>query len=203
MKKLIMAMTIVASAIAFGSVDTYKFTSTMHAYSLKKQAYVSTSFNGTMVVDNGDITINAVKKDTKESFEMTLRSDTSVRYTTTSNGVIAVTNVNDYVAAIVSGKKNKVGAAIFECESDNLSLRFAGNGSTKIAKVGCNPCGNETTCTKIKTLNGSYVGSYDCGCENGQHYEYDFGCDLPEDKELTASPVWGTWKATLKSSVED
>lgn len=192
MKKLIAAIALVVSVVAFGSVDTYKFTSKMHTYSLTKQAYVTTSFNGTMVVDDGDIMVVAYKKDTKETIELTSDSGS--------------TNSTDEVSgAIITGKKNKVGANMFALEDDDsiLKLVFSGNGAAKTTIVGCGPCGESSACTKIKTLSGAFVGSYDCGCANGQHFEYAYDCELPDSKEITRSPVWGTWKATLKSSIED
>ena len=199
MKKLIMALALIASmvTVTYGSTDTYKFSSTMRVYSLKHQSYKTTSFNGTLVVDTdtGYMTLTGLKKDTKEAIEMTL-----------DTGAVTTNGVGDAFDcyAIVSGKKNKVGASTlkFVSEEDNLVLYMSGNGAVKTTKSGCGTCGDFTTCTKVKTLKGAYVGSYDCGCQNGQHYEYDFSCDLPEDKDLTKCPVWGTWSATLKSSVD-
>lgn len=187
MKKLIMALALIASMVTMGdTVDTYKFKSTIHVYSLAKQKYVSTSLNGDMKINTatGESILSVIKKDTKEAF--------------------VLTNSTDDVYAIITGKKNTVGAALmgFVADDETLTVTLSGSGVANTKTTGCDPCGTKTVCTKIKNLKGSLVGLYDCGCSNGQHYEYDFSCDLPDDRETTECPVWGTWRMTFKSSVE-
>lgn len=224
MKKLIMGLALVASAIACASVDVYEFKSTMNVYSAKKQKYVSTDFNGTMTVDTeeGSIVLSGKKKDSGETFELEL-TDNSTSPTTivTTNSVVTVdagvTNVVDTVVtntipgvdaglayAIVTGKKDAVGAVYFnqfESEDGDLTLALAGAGSCKVTK-GCGPCG-EGSCTKIAKLKGTYIGNYKGGCtpcgDVTTHYNYEFLCDLPEEKDVETCPVYGSWSASLKT----
>ena len=191
MKKVMMALALIASMVVCASIDVYSFKSSMKVYSLKSQKYVSTSFNGTMTVDTdtGDVVINATKKDTKEVFELALDGGS--------------TNAADNaIFAIVTGKKNTVAASYwsqFVDEDGRLSMSIAGNGTAKTVVTGCGPCGDTSSCTKIKTIKGSFIGAYDCGCSNGQHFVYDGSCELPEEKETATCPVHGTWTATLKT----
>lgn len=182
-----MALALIASTVAMASVDVYQFKSSMKCYNLKKQAYTTTAFNGTLTVntEEGTAVLNATKKDTKETFELELVATTNETY------------------AIVGGKKNSGGAvyaATFADEDGTLNIALAGAGSVKTKVTGCGPCGDKTVCSKITSISGTFIGNYECGCSNGQFYEYDGSCELPETKEATVSPVFGTWAAKLKSS---
>lgn len=192
MKKIVMALALIASMCIVASEDVYTFKSTMNVYSLTKQKYVSTSFNGTLTVDteSGEAVISATKKDTKEAFELDLSGGTTN----------SIAGSDGTIFAIVSGKKNTVGAAYMSAfEGEGLMLQLAGAGTAKTVVTGCGPCGDKTSCTKIKTMKGSMIGAYDCGCGNGQHFIYDGSCELPEEKETTTCPVYGKWTATLKT----
>lgn len=240
MKKLIMGLALVASAIACASVDVYEFKSTMNVYSAKKQKYVSTSFNGTMTVDteDGSIVLSGKKKDSGETFEMELSEGGTASTTiVTTNSVatietvptevidevtgatnivnVVTTNVVDTVVtntipgaeggliySIVTGKKDSVAAVHFDkFECDNLTLALAGAGQVKTTK-GCGPCG-EGSCTKIAKLKGTYIGNYKGGCtpcgDAATHYNYEFLCELPDEKDVETCPVYGSWSATLKT----
>lgn len=238
MKKIMMALALIASMFACASVDVYEFKSTMNVYSNSKHKYVSTKFNGTLTVDTEDGTavLAATKKDTKESFELELTEGGSAPTTIVTTNSVAtiekvptevvdpdtgVTNIVDVVTtnvvdtvvtntipgveggmlfAIVTGKKDGVGAAYMSSfESESLTLQLAGSGVAKTVTVGCGPCGDTSSCTKIKTMKGSMIGAYDCQCGCGQHYVYDGSCELPEAKETNVCPVYGTWTATLKT----
>lgn len=181
MKKILVAVLLSLSAVAVATTDVYAFNSTMKTYSLKKQAYVTTSFKGTLTVDSetGEATLDAVKKDTREHFVMT------------SSGWMG----------IVSGKKNRTGAMYLEfaTTNDTMSVFLSSNGKAKTKETGCDPCGISETCTKIKTLTGRMVGIYDCGCDNPQHYEYTAECIELDEKGTSHSPFHGTWHATLKT----
>lgn len=212
MKKLIMGLALVASAIACASVDVYEFKSTMNTYSSTKQKYVSTSFNGTMTVDTdeGSVVIAGKKKNSGETFELELTSGSTEATTTVSTNDVGevVTNTvpgveGGLIYSIVTGKKNKVAAIHwdkFEC--DNLTLALAGAGEVKTSK-GCGPCG-EGSCLKITSLKGTYIGNYQGGCtpcgDVTMHYLYEMECELPEEKDVETSPVYGTWSAKLKTS---
>lgn len=190
MKKLIMALALIASTVtSYGSIDTYNFRSSMHTYSLARKCYVTTVFNGSLVIntETGYMEIMGTKKDTKE--EIKLKLDTG-------------SDFDDY--ALISGKKENVGATMlkFVSEDGKLELYLGGNASTKIKKSGCSACGECTSCIKLNSIKGAMIGSYECGCSNGQHYDYDFSCEIPDTKDLTKSPVWGTWNAKFKSSVD-
>lgn len=198
MKKIIMAFAVVFSVIsAFATADVYDFRSILHVYSLKKQAYVSTSLNGKMYVDDGEISLILSKKDTKEAFDLAAGIET-VDTNTTTNTEAAV---ESEAFAIITGKKNAVGALIFEVESEDsrLTLVLAGNGIAKTKMVGCTPCGDGSSCTKIKKLQGAYVGTYDCACCSAQHFSYDMNCEVSEERDQELCPIWGTWTATLKT----
>lgn len=191
MKKLMMALALIASMMVCASVDVYDFKSSMKVYSLKSQKYVSTAFNGTLTVDTdtGDAVIRATKKDTKEVFELALEGGS--------------TNATDNaIFAIVTGKKNTIGAAYcskFIDDEGALEMSISGHGTAKTVTTGCGPCGDKVSCTKIKKLSGSFIGAYDCGCSNGQHFIYDGSCELPEERETSVCPIHGTWTATLKT----
>ena len=187
MKKLIMAAVIVAAASLTASVDVYRFKSSMRVYSLAKKGYVTTPFNGELVIDSdtGAATLKALKRNTQEQFEMTC----------------------DGPFGIVTGKKNRTGAALFEFESDAptngampvLQIVLSGDGRARTKTQGCGPCGETSTCTKITSLTGVMTGIYDCGCPNPQHYGYTGECVPLEDRDETHCPIRGTWRAYLKT----
>lgn len=181
MKKILVALLLSLSAVAIATTDVYAFSSSMKTYSLRKQGYITTTLKGTLTIDSntGDVTLDALKKDTNERLVMT------------SSGWMG----------IVSGKKNNVGAMFFDLSSTNdvLALSLAANGVTKTKAIGCNICGPVETCTKIKTLSGRMVGIYDCGCSNPQHYNYTAECETLDEKTTSHSPVHGTWIAVLKT----
>lgn len=195
--KKIMTMVAVVCAFAttvFASVDVYTFKSTMYVYSLNRSSYRLTTLNGTVTVDNGSATFELTKKDTREQFTLTLDAGGS-----STNGTNTVSSAD--VLAIIAGKSNNLGAALFTAVSgdDKLALTFAGYGATKIRISGCDPCHTQTSCIKIRTLRGKYVGQYDCSCGNGQYFKYDGSCDIPENREEVFCPVFGDWTATLRT----
>ena len=190
-------MTIVAAVCAFAttafaSVDVYAFKSTMYVYSLARNTYRVTTLNGTVTVENGSATFELTKKDTREQFTLTLDAGAS-----STNGTNNVSSAD--VLAIIAGKNNSVGAALFTAMSgdDKLALTFAGYGATRSKTTLCGPCNLQSSCIKIRTLRGKYVGQYDCSCGNGQYFKYNGECDLPENREEVFCPVFGDWAATL------
>lgn len=187
MKKLIMAVVVIAAASLMASVDVYKFKSSMRVYSLAKKGYVTTPFNGELTIDSdtGVVTLKALKRNTQESFEMTC----------------------DEPFGIVSGKKDRTGAVLFDFESEAstngilpaLQIVLSGDGRARTKTEGCGPCGETSTCTKITSLTGTMVGLYDCGCPNPQHYGYTGECVPLEERDETHCPIRGTWRASLKT----
>lgn len=108
---------------------------------------------------------------------------------------------------IVTGKKDRTGAMFLKFESEastnsampTLQIVLSGNGSARTRTEGCGPCGETSTCTKIRKLTGNMTGLYDCGCPNPQHYGYTGECVPLEERDETHCPVWGTWYAYLKT----
>lgn len=189
MKKLIMAAAVMLSAAVLASVDVYKFKSSMKVYSLTKKTYTTTSFNGELTIDSvtGEAVLKADKRDTRE--KLTLAAEEPFM--------------------IVTGKKDRTGAVLFELaavpdstnETDRVALvlTLSGSGKAKTKTEGCGPCGDETTCTKIARLSGRMTGHYDCGCPNPQHFEYTGECGPLDEKTETRCPVYGSWRAWLKT----
>lgn len=176
---LIAACGVIASV--FADVSVYDFRSTMHVYSLAAKKYKTTKFNGTLTIEDGVPSLVGTIAGTKEDFELALEGDKLV---------------------IVAGNNNKIGAVLasFLSSDERLYLTLSGAGVVKNTVTGCTPCGDGgSTCTKIKSLSGNYTGYYVCPCDNLQYFSYDWICTVAAEKDENRSPLWGSWKAVLKT----
>jgi len=190
MKKLIIALGLVASTVAMASVDEYSFTSTVKVPNVAGNArsgyyrqYASVKYTGTLIVDSDDPT-----------------AVTGVLELSNKKGQTFKADLDAEAVAVLTGKKLNVPAVQFSAgsvDTDGFALCFAGMGSVKTKTTGCGPCGSVETCTRVTTMSGYVTGLYDCGCENDQYPVIDGTCDIDYTKETNIAPVWGQWSAKL------
>lgn len=192
MKKMIMALALIASMCAMASTDVYTFKTTIKYPAVGKTAFVpaATPVVGTLTITTDDESTNATAvlevtlKKTKETFTLTLDEET---------------------AYAVFGKKGTDIATTLKFVNEDpteglTELTFYGWGTLKTKKTGgCTPCGDTTEiCSRVKTLKGVVGGKYICPC-GGSFIEWDGTCELGDDTvdEIT---VYGTSAAfTLKT----
>ena len=167
MKKILMALALIASTVTIASTDVYTFKSTIKFPAIKStktlawRAPVNTTMNGTLTVwsEDGAIvsnSLNVVLKSTNEKFSFELTEDS---------------------LAVLLGKTGTTAGELLvvdATESDlGGKLQFAaagyGTAKTKTTKSGCGPCGTSTTetCTRVTSIAGQIVGLYTCPCDNG------------------------------------
>lgn len=191
MKKIIMALALIASMSVMASVEVYQFKSSIKLPVIAGSAkagyyrnYVTTTMNGTLTVDadstNDVAVIDAIIKKTGENVRIVL---------------------DDEIVAVLAGKKQNVAAVHFngKDENDVIQIAGAGLGSTKVKITGCGPCGDSSTCTHVVKVNGNFVGTYDCGCDNPQFATIDSDCEVDYELDTTVAPVYGTWSIALKT----
>lgn len=188
MKKLIMALALIASTITttYGgdydrSIDTYKFTTSIKYPEIGKTAFVpaTTSVTGEMVVSDTNIVLVVTVKKTKQTYVLVCE---------------------DPLALAVLGKKTtdcstEIKFVNEDPDSDGiLEMTFSGWGTIKTKKTGgCTPCGDTTEiCSKFTKLTGVVLGKYACPC-GGTFIEWDGSCDLdPENKTAEVCPFKGS-----------
>ena len=195
MKKVIMALALIASMVATASVDVYSFTTSIKFPDIGKTSFVpaSSPVTGTLTIDY-------------ESESAPLMLEGTVKRTKTKY----VLTCDDPSALAVFGKKNTdFSTAITFVNVDPLSdgilsLTFSGMGSIKTKTTGtCTPCGDTTqTYSKIQRMSGVVIGAYACPC-GGNFIEWDGSCEIdPNNKVAGYCPIYGK-KATLRLKTVD
>lgn len=108
-----------------------------------------------------------------------------------------------------------------------VSLGLAGTGVLKYTKTvikGCGACGVPTTmteyCSILNSMSGNLVGVMDCECPDEEGWDHTViagACgprapaSIDDDGDITVleevrthyASIWGTWKATYKSTSND
>lgn len=194
MKKIIMALAIIASTVAMASVDVYAFRSTIKFPVVGKTSFVpaTSAVTGTLTIDqdstNSLATLVVTVKKTKETYTL----------------------VADATPFAVLGKKNtdcstEITFTNVDEDSDGLvELTFSGWGTIKTKKTGsCTPCGDTTTiCSKATKLTGVVIGKYACPC-GGTFVEWDGSCDLDtENKTAEVCPIKGSTASFVLKRVD-
>lgn len=184
MKKIVMALALIASTVAVASTDVYSFSTTLKYPAIGKSAFVpaSTVVKGTLAIDRDDESTNSTAilvvtlKKTKETY--TLVADAETQFA-------------------IFGKKGLDCATtlrfVNEDPTDGLiELTFYGWGALKTKKTGgCTPCGDTTEiCSRVTKLTGVVGGKYICPC-GGTFVNWDGSCEITDDDtdEIT---VYGT-----------
>lgn len=167
MKKLVMALALIASTVAVASTDVYTFKSNIKfpAIKITKTAAwreaVSTTMNGTLTVasEDGAVVSNVldvVVKKTGERFVFEL-DENSLAVLLGKTGTSA--------GSLISAPESE------SAEGGKIQFAAAGYGKAKVKTLttGCGPCGDSTTetCTRITKISGHLVGLYTCPCDNG------------------------------------
>ena len=195
MKKMIMALALIAGLVASASTDVYTFKTSLRYPAIGKTAFVpaTSPLAGTLTVVRGDDATN-----TTATLEVTLKK-TKETYTLVAD---------QEQAFVVFGKKDTdVATSItFTNTADDpdgiLELTFSGFGTLKTKTTGgCTPCGDTTeTCSKVTKLSGNVQGFYACPC-SGQFVAWDGGCELDlENEDADYSAIYGTGTTfTLKT----
>lgn len=174
MKKMIMALALVAGMSALASVDVYQFSGKLRFPAIGQSAFVpaSTAVKGTLTVENGEDATNATA-----TLVVTLKK-TGDTFTLAADGETAY--------AVFGKKGDDVSTEIkfvSEDPTEGLTeLTFSGFGKLKTKKTGgCTPCGDTTEiCSRVTKLDGVLIGRYICPC-GGEFTEWDGGCEIGDD----------------------
>lgn len=194
MKKMIMALALIASMVSVASTDVYTFKTTVTYPAIGKTAFVPATsvLSGTLTITDEDGTnmtavLVATLKKTKETFTFSLDED---------------------AAYAIFGKKGTDVATTLKFVNDDptsgiTELTFYGQGTLKTKKIGgCTPCGDTTEiCSRVKTLKGVVGGKYICPC-GGEFTEWDGTCEIGEDT-VDALTIFGRTAATFTLKTVD
>lgn len=192
MKKIIMALALIASMVAGATTEVYDFATTIKYPAVGKTAFVgaATKATGTFTITTEDETnVTAVLK-------VTLKK-TGATYTLVPE---------DATEIAVFGKKGTDCAQTIKFVNEDPSeglveLTFAGWGTLKTKTTGgCTPCGDTTsTCSRITKMQGVVTGKYICPC-GGTFQAWDGSCYIDPDDEVQDITVYGSSaRFTLKT----
>jgi len=168
MKKVILALALIASIATFASTDVYEFKTTIKYPAIGKTAFVpaSTPVVGKLTIvdeDSTNSTATLELKLKKPALTCTMYADSETAYA-------------------VFGKKNTDIATTLTFVNEDptqglTELTFYGWGSLKTKKTGgCTPCGDTTEiCSRVNKLQGVVGGKYICPC-GGSFAEWDGSC---------------------------
>ena len=193
MKKILMALALVASIAAYATTEVYDFSTT-----IKYPAVGASAFVGSSTKVTGKLTITSDEDSTNSTAVLTVTlKKTNATYTLVPE---------DATAIVVFGKKATDAAQtikfVNEDQTEGLTeLTFYGWGTLKTKKTGgCTPCGDTTTiCSRITKLQGVVGGKYVCPC-GGSFQAWDGSCYIDPEDEVKDMTVYGSSaKFTLKT----
>ena len=185
MKKILMALALIASMVAGATTEVYDFATTIKYPAVGKTAFVgaATKATGTFTITTEDETnVTAVLK-------LKLKKTGAT-----------------YTLIPVFGKKGLDCAQTIKFVNEDPSeglveLTFAGWGTLKTKTTGgCTPCGDTTTtCSRITKMQGVVIGKYICPC-GGTFQAWDGSCYIDPDADVQDMTVYGSSaKFTLKT----
>jgi len=157
MKKILMALALIASMVAGATTEVYDFATNLRIPVVGKTAFIgaSTTAKGTLTITTED--------DTNTTAVLTLTiKKTKQTYTLVPD---------DATAIAVFGKKGLDCAQTIKFVNEDpseglIELTFAGWGTLKTKTTGgCTPCGDTTqVCSRILKMQGVVTGLYICPC---------------------------------------
>ena len=192
MKKLIMALALIASMYTVASTDVYKFNTTLKYPAIGKTAFIpaTTPVTGVLTIERDDENATATAV-----LVVTLKKP-GLTYTLTLDGETAY--------AVFGNKNTDCATTLKFVNADQteglIELTFYGWGKLKTKKTGgCTPCGDTTEiCSRVMNIKGVVGGKYICPC-GGTFTEWDGSCEIGDDdvKEMTVYGSSATF--TLKT----
>lgn len=185
MKKMIMALALIASTVAMATTDVYQLTGSIDnlPYGVVKKGIASwntcsTAIKGTLTVDS-DAHIGTLRMQIKKTGE-----------------IIELDVTDAFLSTVINKTRANVSFKAEDTETNAISLDFAGLANIKTKTTGGNACTAGTSCSKLTALKGRFIGVYDCGCAAGPFVEWDGACEIAEDS-TTLSQISGTWHLAL------
>lgn len=193
MKKILMALALIASMVAGATTEVYDFST-----NLKIPVVGKTTFTGVATAAKGTLTITTDEDSTNTTavLKLTLKK-TKQTYTLVPE---------DASAIAIFGKRGTDCAQTIKFVNEDpteglVELTFAGWGTLKTKTTGgCTPCGDTTqVCSRILKLQGVVTGFYICPC-GGTFQAWDGSCYIDPEAEVQEMTVYGTSaKFTLKT----